>query len=107
MRCLHCGEEIDRSATQEVETGWHMRCVKNFFGTPALPELKLDAKKLEKMVLLNVSEGLTIPGVQKKLSLHLQRDIAPRLTLVDYPTGYIMKPQAKEYKICPSLSGRR
>lgn len=103
MRCLHCGEKIDENTPQEAEIRWHTRCIKNFFGTPSLPELKLDAKKLERMVLLNVSEGLTIPGVQKKLSLHLQRDTVSRLTLVDYPTGYIMKPQAKEYKNLPEF----
>ncbi len=43
-----------------------------------------------------------MPGVQKKLSLHLVSDAAkPRLTLVNYPTGYILKPQVAEFEALP------
>ena len=37
--------------------------------------------------------------VQKKLSLHLTADGGkPRLTLVNYPTGFILKPQTEQYE---------
>ena len=40
--------------------------------------------------------------MQKKLSLHLLSDTAsPRLTLVDYPTGYILKPQVADFEALP------
>ena len=44
-----------------------------------------------------------MPGVQKKLSLHLSREDNPRLTLVNYPTGYILKPQTEEYAALPEM----
>ena len=49
------------------------------------------------MATETVNEGLTVPGVQKKLSLHLSTDLNARLTIVDYPTGYILKPQTEEF----------
>ena len=35
------------------------------------------------------------------LSLHLHLQDTPRLTIVDYPTGYILKPQTEEYPQLP------
>ncbi|MDY0289087.1 MAG: HipA domain-containing protein [Sphaerochaeta sp.] len=42
-------------------------------------------------------------GVQKKLSLTLitERGQTPRLTIVDTPTGFILKPQSSEYAQLP------
>ena len=45
--------------------------------------------------------GYTVPGVQKKLSLHLLAEGKPRLTMMNYPTGYILKPQVKEFTALP------
>ena len=44
-----------------------------------------------------------MPGVQKKLSLHLSTDLNARLTIVDYPTGYILKPQTEEFDNMPEF----
>ena len=45
---------------------------------------------------------MTVPGVQKKLSLHLDLDNhTPRLTLANYPAGYILKPQVDDFKCLP------
>jgi serine/threonine-protein kinase HipA len=44
---------------------------------------------------------MTVAGVQKKMSLHLSKDPEYRLTIVDYPSGYILKPQTKEYPNLP------
>ena len=56
--------------------------------------LEVDTEHLEILVENGVQKGLTVPGVQKKMSLHLFSDAKkPRLTLVNYPTGYILKPQ--------------
>ena len=103
IRCLHCGDEIDSSSAEEIENRWHNRCIKSFFSTTTLPKLDITKSKLEKLVGLNVNEGLTIPGVQKKISLHLSHDDPVRLTLINYPTGYILKPQTDEYKNLPEF----
>lgn len=57
---------------------------------------------LERLATKSISKGYTVPGVQKKLSLHLlSDDDTPRLTLVDYPTGYILKPQVEQFEALP------
>ena len=102
MKCLCCNKEIDKATEYERQTRWHEKCVNKFFGTRVIPEINLSNKELERLADKTVNKGLTVPGVQKKLSLHLQEDTSgPRFTLVDYPTGYILKPQSNEYKNLP------
>lgn len=101
MRCLHCGLELTDEA--ELRTGWHKRCVRRFFGTEELPVLDVTEEQLEQLAVVGADKGFTIPGVQKKMSLHLERDNPARLTLINYPVGYILKPQAEEYKNLPEF----
>ena len=102
MICLCCGKPInDSAAPQEKNAGWHSACVKRFFGTTRLPEIDIDDALLEQLAIESTNQGLTVPGVQKKLSLHLTTGQNPRLTLVNYPTGYILKPQTEEYPALP------
>lgn len=102
MNCLYCGRPIDGSASdEEKNAGWHSKCIRDFFGTEVMPDICVSNKDLEKMAMSAVSKGLTVPGVQKKLSLHLSTEKKARLTIVDYPTGYILKPQTKEFEYLP------
>lgn len=102
MRCLYCYREINGNASDlEREQHWHSRCVKKFFGTVALPALELDDEALKAAAELNVNNGYTVTGVQKKLSLHLSKGVDNRLTIVNYPSGYILKPQTEEYELLP------
>ena len=103
MNCLCCGKPIIETASeQEKATQWHNRCVKRFFGTKTLPDIDVSEEVLEQLAIESTNKGLTVPGVQKKMSLHLDNSGAtPRLTLVNYPTGYILKPQTKEYPCLP------
>lgn len=99
MNCLCCGKPLKT----ENGTGWHASCIKRFFGTSVLPSIELDDDTLAALVKESTSRGFTVPGVQKKLSLHLMsgRGQAPRLTLVNYPTGYILKPQVEDFTALP------
>lgn len=100
MKCYCCGKDINKD--DEILTGWHKRCVKSFFGTKEMPLISLDDKIIEELASQTVNQGLTVPGVQKKLSLHLDNtDFHARFTLVGYPTGYILKPQSDDYKQLP------
>ena len=66
----------------------------------------MDITKEQLEILANeiVNEGLTVPGVQKKLSLHLSTDLnAKTYKFVDYPTGYILKPQTEEFDNMPEF----
>lgn len=98
MNCLCCGKPLQEG---EVK-GWHKKCIKRFFGTSVLPEIKLDKETLEQITKENTENGYTVTGVQKKLSLHLlSQEEQPRLTLVNYPNGYILKPQVPEFEALP------
>ncbi len=102
MRCLCCGKEIKENASAaEQQSGWHRRCIRKFFGTEKLPQIELTEEALKALADRAVNKGLTVPGVQKKLSLHLTAGKDSRLTLVNYPTGYILKPQTEEYENLP------
>ena len=98
MNCCCCGKPLK---SHDIN-GWHQACVKRFFGTNVIPQIEIDEKTLEEIARENTSKGITVPGVQKKLSLHLHSDDnTPRLTLVNYPTGYILKPQVTEFECLP------
>ena len=102
MKCLCCGKEFTPKASiEEVENGWHKKCVKTFFGGNKLPILDISEETLKRLAEESTNKGFTVPGVQKKLSLHLTEGASPRLTLVNYPTGYILKPQTEEYETLP------
>ena len=98
MNCLCCGKPLKT----EEPSGWHKSCIRRFFGTSVIPELEIDNDALERLAVETTGKGLTIPGVQKKLSLHLMSEgRRPRLTLVNYPTGFILKPQVEEFRALP------
>lgn len=98
MICLCCGKPLHNNE----ESGWHKSCIKKFFGTTQLPEIQIDEKSLDTLATECTTKGYTVPGVQKKLSLHLfSEQKKSRLTLVNYPTGYILKPQVAEFEALP------
>lgn len=104
MKCLCCNKELDEHSTlEELQSRWHKSCVKKFFGTDTLPEIDVSNKVLEQLAIESTNKGYTVPGVQKKLSLHLSDESGrkPRLTLVNYLTGYILKPQTEDYRALP------
>ena len=103
MKCLCCNKEIlDSASPNELETRWHKKCVKTFFGTSSFPEIDISTKALTLLTNEITNKGYTVPGVQEKLSLHLSKDGGKaRLTIVNYPMGYILKPQIEEYECLP------
>lgn len=102
--CLCCGKPFKTLTTKlEQIYGWHLSCIRDFFGTSKFPDIDVSAEVLNQLAIENTNKGYTVPGVQKKLSLHLSREDNPRLTLVNYPTGYILKPQTEEYAALPEM----
>lgn len=98
MRCLCCGKTL----RTENESGWHKSCIHQFFGTTQIPQLDMNDSTLEMLATESTYKGYTVPGVQKKLSLHMESlGDTPRLTLVNYPTGYILKPQVEQFEALP------
>ena len=99
MNCLCCGKPLPEKNEQ---IGWHNRCINRFFGTSALPNVEIDEKAIELLAIDSTNKGYTIPGAQKKLSLHLVSEgKTPRLTLLNFPTGYILKPPVKDFRSLP------
>lgn len=99
MNCLCCGKPLNAPTAGQ----WHKKCIKDFFGTKEIPDIDISDQTLTQLAIDSTSKGFTVPGVQKKLSLHLTQDDHPRLTLVNYPTGYILKPQTEEYPALPEM----
>ena len=99
MNCYCCGKQLKSKNVN----GWHTSCIKRFFGTSVFPSIEIGEEALRELANDGSKKGLTIPGVQKKLSLHLykERNQQPRLTIVNYPMGYILKPQVHEYESLP------
>lgn len=97
MKCLFC--------YQESEGEFHQKCSKEFFGStepPKVPFTKNDLLKLaEQMIVGNT----TIPGVQPKLSLHLEKskNEPEKLTIVGLWGQYILKPQSPVWEQLPQI----
>ena len=102
MNCLYCNKPITDSATEhEKAQCWHTKCVKKFFGTTKFPLIDISNENLIEIANESTNKGITVPGVQKKLSLRFEGGNKPRLTLSNYPTGYILKPQTEDYEAMP------
>lgn len=98
MNCLCCSKPLKGNNERD---GWHKTCIKRFFSTAVIPEIDISDAVLETIARESINKGYTVPGVQKKLSLHLSQGACPRLTVVNYPSGYILKPQVKEFCALP------
>ena len=97
--CLCCGKPLK----EKDGAFWHSACIKEFFGTSVMPDIDISETVLKQLAEDSTQKGYTVPGVQKKLSLHLSKEKEPLLTLVNFPTGYILKPQTEEYEHLPEL----
>ncbi|MBR5348202.1 MAG: HipA domain-containing protein [Lachnospiraceae bacterium] len=98
MNCYCCGKPL----RDGNENGWHPACIRRFFGTTVIPQIEIDDSTLMQIARENTQQGITVPGVQKKLSLSLHSEgRIPRLTLVNYPAGYILKPRVAEFECLP------
>jgi len=103
VNCLYCNKAIPESApAEEINNSCHKRCVRKFFGTYEFPEIGLSDNMLKELAIKSIQNGYTVPGVQKKISIQLtNEDNNPRLTLLNYPAGFILKPQTDEYLHLP------
>lgn len=96
-KCLYCYEMLDN------EINYHEKCSKLFFGTkipPTIDYTLVDIYKLGKNV---IAKRVTVPGVQTKLSINLEKvqQNESKLTIVGLWGNYILKPQSQDYKELP------
>lgn len=87
QKCLYCYEELSTGT-------YHSKCSQDFFNSDQPPQINLNNEIIKELGKISVSNGLTIPGVQKKISLdHLFNSRENRLTLTHYAGRYILKPK--------------
>ena len=86
-RCLICGRPIEAEGND-----YHPNCLKGLFGGKTVPVFAYSTDELNRMARELVLSRMSVPGVQAKLSVHLERDGGTdRMTLVGLDGNYILK----------------
>lgn len=102
MKCLFCYKKLGVN-----ETDFHTSCSKKIFGQPQPPVLPYMENELERLAFEVLKTQTTIPGVQPKISLHLesgnQRNNKKKFTIVGLWGGYILKPPSPYYSQLPEV----
>ncbi len=103
-------EQRCRNCLQPLKTGeslFHSACCKKLFGSAQPPRLPYTWDQLNDLAKEVVRQHIAVPGVQPKLSLHMERSgkrgAGSRLTLVGLEGGYILKPPVEAYPEMPEL----
>lgn len=99
-RCLSCG----RILPPDAAAGFHADCSRRLFSTPRPPILARTWAELDALAKDTILRRVSVPGVQPKLSLHLEagHSGAPaRLTLVGLAGDYILKPPSSRWPHLP------
>ena len=96
-RCLICGRTLAEG------NGYHAVCAKGLFGSETAPTFAYSMAELNELAKRLVLSHVSVPGVQAKLSVHLERaEHAPdRLTLVGLDGNYILKLPTAQYPGLP------
>ena len=97
-KCLYCYQENDSGVKD-----FHPGCSKKMFGTEEPPMLDYSFPEMAKLAEKVISTSVAVPGVQAKLSLHLDKKGGrpSKLTLVGLWGDYILKPPTANYPQLP------
>lgn len=98
--CLICYKPTD----SEDEL-YHASCCRKLFGFRKAPVLPYSFDELKDLAKKVVKAKITVPGVQAKLSLNLERTLkdTSRFTLVGFWGNFILKPPVKAYPCMPEI----
>ena len=97
MRCLYCYKELKAG-----EVDYHAVCAKRMFGATKAPDLPYDHSQVRQLAKSVIRTQTTVPGVQAKLSMDIQRvEQTTRFTIVGLSGKYILKPQTEMYAELP------
>ncbi|MGN8224582.1 HipA domain-containing protein [Gracilimonas sp. BCB1] len=96
-RCLICLETVE--GTQN----YHSKCLKEMFGNEVEPELEYNFEELNELAKKSVHQRVTVPGVQAKLSLEIQKKTkeSNKLTIVGLWGRFILKPPSNHWPELP------
>ena len=97
-KCLICGKPL---AADEGDN--HAECVQKLFGGETAPRFAYSMDELNRMAEQLVLSRMSVPGVQAKLSVHIEREIGgvDRMTLVGLDGNYILKLPSGMYPELP------
>ncbi len=91
MNCGICGKKDGE------ERGYHRKCLKELFGKPTLPEIKLSLSDVP-LEAQKMAGKMSISGVQPKLIMSLEKG---QLAPVSSGGLYILKPQTEAFRSLP------
>ncbi len=100
-RCLYCYRPLG-----DGQKDFHPACVRKFFGRSTAPILPYTRDNIDDLALEVLKTSASVPGVQAKLSLDLNRggrNEPDKLTIVGLWGDYILKPQSPLYDSLPEL----
>ena len=98
-RCHCCGKVLAAD-----ESLYHVKCARRLFGSSRIPVLNYSQQELNELAKGIIASRVSVPGVQPKLSLHLEKADAGsghRLTLVGLEGDFILKPQSPAWPHLP------
>ena len=94
MNCLCCYRPL-----LPGQVNYHPACAKRMFGSTEAPELPYDHSQVRQLAKSVIRTQTTVPGVQAKLSMDIQRVAhSARFTIVGLQGRFILKPQTEEYQ---------
>lgn len=98
-RCLCCGLPTD-----EENAAYHVQCRKRLFQSTQIPVFNYTQEQLNALATSIIRLRVSVPGVQPKLSLHLEQKTGhgnARLTLVGLEGDFILKPPISAWPHLP------
>lgn len=97
-KCLICANSVDNGQQ------YHSKCLQELFGSRERPILEVKLDQLNELAKKSVHQRVTVPGVQTKLSLEIERkaESADKLTIVDLWGRFILKPPSKRWAELPA-----
>lgn len=100
-RCLVCLGDL-----HEGQSRYHPACCPAVFGSGQPPVFPYTQAEIDALATDAVRRHIAVPGVQPKLSLHLDRDSGEgsgRFTIVGLQGDFILKPPVPRYPEMPEL----
>ncbi|MGF1671553.1 MAG: HipA domain-containing protein [Balneolaceae bacterium] len=97
-KCLICANLVE-SGNQ-----YHPKCLIELFGSKEKPALEIKLDQLNELAKISVHQRVTVPGVQTKLSLEIERKTksADKLTIVGLWGRFILKPPSNRWPELPA-----
>jgi len=97
-KCLICANPVDNGEE------YHPKCLQDLFGSKEKPVLDVKLNQLTELAKKSVYQRVTVPGVQTKLSLEIDRktESADKLTIVGLWGRFILKPPSSRWPELPA-----